>query len=205
MIRRHRSFAALLVGIAATCALSGCAPVPKSVIVMATGDGSATLTLDSGSQLTETFEVMATPGNVEVTDHNNPITINGLTNGVTYTFTVRALSINNVWSAWSDPTAPVTPSIAPSAPTINSFSGVVSMTDCTGHLAFTPPTSDGGAAITGYTVTIAGSPSTTVQVGTTSPISLPGLVAHQSYTLTLQAVNSNGPSAPSSALTADCT
>jgi hypothetical protein len=62
---------------------------------------------------------------------------------------------------------------------------------------FTAPTNNGGAVITGYTVS--STPSVTPQSGSSSPITISGLTNGTDYTFTVVATNSVGNSAPSSA------
>ena len=84
---------------------------------------------------------------------------------------------------------------APGAPTIgptSAGSGQVTVN-------FTPPVSDGGSPITGYTVT--SSPDGITAPGTSSPITVTGLTNGRVYTFTVTATNGAGqtsiPSAPS--------
>ena len=67
-------------------------------------------------------------------------------------------------------------------------------------ITFTPPVSDGGAAITSYTVT--SSPGNHTASGTGSPIIVTGLTNGQAYTFTVTATNSAGTSAASTASSA---
>lgn len=64
-------------------------------------------------------------------------------------------------------------------------------------IAFTAPASNGGVAITGYTVTA--SPGGATAPGTTSPVRFAGLTPGTSYTFTVTATNSVGTGAPSAA------
>ncbi|MCG8153809.1 hypothetical protein GUY44_25265, partial [Pimelobacter simplex] len=74
-------------------------------------------------------------------------TVEDLDNGTAYTFTVRATTENGD-SAESEPSAPVTPATKPGAPT-----GVAAQPgDGEAQVTFTAPVSNGGAAITSYTV-----------------------------------------------------
>ncbi|MET3438591.1 IPT/TIG domain-containing protein, partial [Sphingomonas sp. 1185] len=82
--------------------------------------------------------------------------------------------------------------VAPDAPTI----GTATAGDGQATLTFTGPTNTGGAAITGYELTI--SPGNTVVTGASSPITIPNLTNGTAYSFTVKAINSAG-SSPASA------
>jgi uncharacterized protein with beta-barrel porin domain len=82
---------------------------------------------------------------------------------------------------------------APGAPTI----GTATAGNTTASVAFTAPASDGGSAITGYTVT--SSPGNITGTGTSSPISVTGLTNGTSYTFTVTATNAIGTGTASAA------
>ena len=67
-------------------------------------------------------------------------------------------------------------------------------------VAFVAPTSNGGSAITGYTVT--SSPGSFTAMGTSSPINVTGLTNGTAYTFTVVATNAVGNSVASAASTA---
>ena len=81
-----------------------------------------------------------------LTDVTSPTTVTGLTNGDAYTFSVYAITGAGIGEPGASNT--VTPQPAPGAPT-----GVTG-TPGNGQVSvsFTPPASNGGSAITGYTV-----------------------------------------------------
>jgi Fibronectin type III domain len=83
------------------------------------------------------------------------------------------------------------PATAPAAPT----NVAASAGNGTASVSFTAPTSDGGAAITGYTVT--SNPSGITATGTGTTIVVPGLANGTAYTFTVTATNSAGPSVAS--------
>lgn len=72
------------------------APEAPTNITATAGDGSATVAFtapsnNGGSPITG-YEVIASPGSIVVTGTSSPITVTGLTNGVSYTFTVIAVN-----------------------------------------------------------------------------------------------------------------
>lgn len=116
--------------------------------------------------------------------------ITGLTNGTPYTFDVAA--INGVGTgAASARSAAVTPLSVPGAPTI----GAATAGDRSASIAWTPPSSNGGTAITGYRVTTFGgssSPTVTTLPATSSRLDLTGLVNGTAYNFEVVAVNAVG-------------
>ena len=132
-------------------------------------------------------------------------TISGLTNGVSYTFTVTATNAVGTSPA-SAPSNAVTPAAptAPGAPAGVTASGG----NASASVTWTAP-ANGGSAITSYTVTpyLGGNaqPATTV-TGTppATTATVTGLTNGQSYTFTVTATNGVGtsqPSSPSNAVT----
>jgi hypothetical protein len=142
------------------------------------------------------YEVTASPGGATAEGTASPITVEGLTNGVTYTFTVTTTNTSGTGPA-SKPSNPVTPTGAPGAPT-----GVVALAgDGQATVAFDQPSAN-GAPITSYTVTA--SPGGATATGSGTPITIAGLTNGTPYTFTVTATNSvgTGPaSAPSNMVT----
>ena len=174
------------------------APTAPSALTATAGYQSATVgwsppTSDGGSPVT-TYTVTAQPGAVTVSTDGSArqALLTGLTNGASYTVSVAAGN-----AAGAGPTAttgPVTPKITvASAPaglqTSSSGNGAVA-------LAWAAPSSDGGTAVTGYTVTAApGGAVQTLPAGATST-SVAGLTPGTAYTFTVTATNARGAGAP---------
>ena len=128
-------------------------------------------------------------------------TVTGLTNGDAYVFTVSAA--NGVGTGPSSPASgTVTPATLPGAPTIvSATAGNASAT-----LTWSAPSSDGGSAITAYTV-VAGDETTPANGGesctwTSGPLTctVTGLTNGDAYVFTVSATNGvgTGPSSPAS-------
>ena len=122
----------------------------------------------------------------------SPITVTGLTNGDSYTFTVTATNAIGTGPA-SGASSPVTPVTVPGAPDRMSRA---TRGQHLGQRQLHRAASNGGSAITGYTVT-ATDPTTPANggqtaTGTTSPITVTGLTNGDSYTFTVTATNGVG-------------
>ena len=146
---------------------------------------------NGGSPITG-YTVTSNPGNITGTGSTSPITVTGLTNGTAYTFTVVATNANGN-SLPSSASNSVTPSTVPGAPTV----GTATEGNAQVTVTFTAPASNGGSAITGYTVT--SNPGNITGSGSASPITVTGLTNGTAYTFTVIATNANGNSLPSSA------
>lgn len=122
----------------------------------------------------------------------SPMTINGLTNGVTYSVVIRAVNIIG-HGPLSEPVEG-TPITVPSAPIITVTPGDRQLT-----VTFIPPF-NGGSPITGYQYSTNGS--TFTSAGATSPVTIDGLINGQSYQVVLRAVNAVGNGYPSNIVSA---
>jgi len=95
-------------------------PGPPSDVVAVAGDGSAAVSwkapADSGSFPVTDYQVTATPGGQSCLAKAPALTcmVSGLTNGTSYTFTVRGLN-GAGWGTYSDPSNAVTPRGTPEA------------------------------------------------------------------------------------------
>ena len=147
---------------------------------------SFTAQSDGGSPITG-YTVTSNPGGITGTGTSSPITVTGLSPGTSYTFTVTAT--NNIGtSAPSTASSAITIPTVPDAPTdVSAVAG-----DQKAVVSFTAPASNGGSAITGYTVTSNSGGITAT--GTSSPITVTGLSPGTSYTFTVRAINDVGTS-----------
>jgi trimeric autotransporter adhesin len=155
---------------------------------------------DGGSTITG-YTVTSIPDGITAAGAASPITVTGLTNGVSYTFTVHATNIVGNGPESNVTPTPATPSTIPDAPVI----GVAVAGNDSATVNFTAPAFDGGKPIAGYTAV--SSPAGGVDNDASSMSlshSMSALVAGAPYTFTVTADNFNGtslPSAPSNSVT----
>jgi len=130
------------------------------------------------------YTATSSPGNITKTG-SSPLTVTGLANGTTYTFTVTARNSVGTGPA-SAPSNAVTPAgTVPGKPTgVSAVRGNAQAT-----VSFTAPASDGGSAIIDYTVTSSGGQ---VKTGGGSPLTVTGLTNGTAYTFTVKARNALG-------------
>ena len=200
---------------AASNAVTPTVPPPGQVtnVTATAGRGSASVTWSAPSEGGPVTEYTITPykGGTEAqtptvitgTPPANNATIQGLTAGVSYTFTVQAANPSGAGpvSTASNSVTPTATS-APSAPTGVTASAATNQA----LVSWSEPASNGGSPITNYTITpyigaTAQTP-TEVAVSVISTI-LKGLVNGTNYTFTVTAKNAIGnslPSSPSSAI-----
>ena len=147
---------------------------------------------DGGFAITG-YTVTSSLGGFTATGASSPVVVTGLTNGTAYTFTVTATNAIGMGAA-SSASNSVTPSNAtPGAPII----GTATAGNGQASVTFTAPGSNGGSAITGYTVT--SSPGSFTGTGINSPIVVTGLTNGTAYTFTVTATNAIGTGAASAA------
>jgi hypothetical protein len=166
------------------------APGPPSGVWATAGNARATVNFsapwNTGGTTIISYTVTSSPGGIAKTGYRSPIVVTGLTNGVAYTFTVKATNIVGTGAA-SMPSRAVTPTdgvvlTVPGPPT--GVSATAGNTNAT--ITFSAPADTGGTPITGYTVT--GSPGGTA-TGVGSPITVTGLTNGTGYTFTVKATN----------------
>jgi RHS repeat-associated protein len=177
---------------------SGGATIPGAPTIGTATAGNAQATVsftppssNGGSAITG-YTATSNPGGLKGTGAASPIMVTGLTSGTPYTFTVTATNAIGTGSP-SGASNSVTPAAPPSAPTI----GAATAGNAQATVSFTPPSSNGGSAITGYTAT--STPGGKTGTGTSSPITVTRLTNMTAYTFTVTATNSVGTSSASGA------
>jgi hypothetical protein len=179
-------------------------PDAPTNLIAIPGNGSATISFDAGSnggsEITN-YEYSIN-GSTTFTafspeDINSPVTINGLTNGITYSIKLRA--VNSIGNGVASSTVSVTPAGVPGAPTITS--GVAG--DKAIYVLFTEG-SNGGSPIINYEYSIdegatytAFSPAQTI-----SPLQITDSALQNGavYNVKIRAVNTIGAGAASSSI-----
>jgi large repetitive protein len=144
------------------------------------------------------YTVTSSPGNFTATSTTTSATVTGLSNNTSYTFTVTATN-----AAGTSPASSASPSVTtatvPGVPT-----GVTAVPgDAQAVVSFTAPASTGGSPITSYRVT-ASAGGGAGATGTSSPITITGLLNGTSTTFFVTATNAagtSGLSSPSPAVT----
>ena len=168
------------------------------------GNGSATVSLtpptNTGGPAITSYTMTASPGGATCTV-NAPATscsISPLDNGTAYTFTATAYN-GVARSDTSTASASVTPATVPGAPTITSAS---SSTSGSTTVNFSAPASNGGSAITGYTITSNPGGFTCTAAANATSCAVSGLTDGVAYTFTAVATNAIGNSTSSGASSA---
>jgi uncharacterized protein (TIGR02145 family) len=168
-------------------------------ITATTASSGGTVTATGGAAITAQGVCWSTTSgpttaNSKTTDGTTtPFTssITGLTAGTTYY--VRAYATNSVGTSYGNEISFTTVASVPGAPTI----GMATFGYAKATIAFTAPVSNGGSAITSYTVT--SSPGGFIASGASSPLTVTGLTNGTAYTFTVTATNAIGNSVASTA------
>jgi hypothetical protein len=129
---------------------------------------------------------------------SSPITISGLTNGVTYSVVIRAINIEGLGATSNMVSAkPFTIASAPQSVSVTNGGGGGSAP--TVSISFSAPFSNGGDNITNYQYSLNGGSTwiTRSPTSTASPITITGLSNSVVYNVGLRAVNSAGGGASS--------
>ena len=171
-------------------------PAAPQNLAATPGDGQvalswATPASDGGSEITR-YEVSSDGSNWTDVGDVTGYTVTGLTNGQSYTLSVRAV---NAVGTGAEPSITATPqalAAVPSAPQ----SLAATPGDEQVALTWSAPESDGSSPITGYEVSSDGSNWT--DVGDITGYTVTGLTNGQSYTLSVRAVNAVGTGAEAS-------
>jgi Fibronectin type III domain len=173
------------------------APNAPTNVTASPGNAQATVSWtapsNGGSTITG-YTVTSSPDGVTATTSGaTSVVVPGLTNGVSYTFTVTATNAIDT-SDPSDPSNSVMPEAptAPDAPT----NVTASPGNASASVSWTAPVNNGGSPITGYAVTSnpAGGTGSTLGAASTT---VTGLSNGVSYTFTVTATNGAGTSDPS--------
>ena len=202
-----------LIGAGETISLGGIFGISPFIIPTVTIPGPPRITeiTDGNTQLTVAF-VAPLSGGSAITGYKysidngatfapvipadriiSPITITGLTNGTTYQVVIRA--VNQIGVGPYSNMVEGTPATVPGPPAITGITdGNTQLT-----VAFTPPTSTGGSAITGYQYSIDSSGNTFIPIGDISgnTFTIIGLTNGTLYTVVMRAVNRIGDSVDS--------
>ena len=161
--------------------------VPLSVSAE-TGDESVLVSwsapADDGGASVTSYTATASPGGSTCVVSSTSCTIDGLTNGVTYTVTVTAL--NAVGSSDASASAQALAARRPSAPqSVSAEAGDGSVT-----VSWSAPSDDGGSSVTSYTATA--SPGGSTCVVSSMSCTIDGLTPGTSYSFDVSATNALG-------------
>jgi hypothetical protein len=177
-------------------------PVAPTITSVTPSDGSLSVAFGSASSSLPVldYQYSLDGGTTWVSGGvtSSPLTINGLTNGTTYSVLLRAVS-----AAGNGPasvSASGTPSALPGAPTITSITPGGDGTSL--GVAFVPGYTGGSPILSYQFATSVGAGtnnfnSWTTASGTTSPLTITGLSNGTTYSVELRAVNSDGAGPPS--------
>ena len=169
-------------------------PGPPTITELVPGNGYVDIILEppvnTGGSPIIGYSFTPTPSaDYNVTQYTSTFRYSGLTNGVSYTFAIRA--INEDGSSEDVVSDSVTPYTVPDAPAITNI--VASDTSVTVY--FDPPSFNGGSDILDYSVYYTGSDITGSSVIASSETTIYGFTNDVAYTFTMVARNAAGFSA----------
>ncbi len=181
-------------------------PDAPTAIIATEGNKQASIAFtppafDGGTPIT-LYTATSTPGNFTGTSVSSPIVVTSLTNGTTYTFTVKATNAVGT-SGESSPSNEVTLSTEPSQP-VNLASTVLGSSI---GLSWSAPLSNGGSTIIDYVIeyqlTTGGTWAVFAEgLNTSTTATVIGLSNRVSYDFRVIAINTIGQSVPSDTTTA---
>ncbi|MDQ1701138.1 MAG: large repetitive protein, partial [Frankiaceae bacterium] len=186
---------------AVTPAAAPTAPAAPTGATATAGDAQALVSWtapssNGGSPITG-YTVTAAPGGATAsTAGGTSVVVPGLANGTSYTFTVTATNAvgTSAPSAASNAVTPTATTTAPSAPVnVTATAG-----DAQATVSWNAPATNGGSAVTGYTVIASPGGATATTSGATTVV-VAGLANGTSYTFTVKATNAVG-TGPASAV-----
>jgi hypothetical protein len=188
-------------------------PEAPSIAAAAAGSGQITLTFGTPNLRGSTLSgYEATCGSVVVSGSVSPVSVSGLTNGLSYTCTVKASS-NQGFSAASSASEALVPSTTPDTmdkPTGSALDASATISwaavAATAGAGVVAGIDDGGSELTGYEVAVYDGSNVLVTsvnaaAGATSVVAT-GLTNGTSYTAKVRAKNTNGSGTYSTASTA---
>jgi titin len=169
------------------------------VIVQSSSSGGTPTGIDAQTSL----DVSPRSWSSSTSDSSTTITLTGLTNGTKYRIQVRATNSGGN-SSWVEGSTTYIPATTPGQPT--SVSATANSSSSSIAVSWSAPASNGGSAITGYTVTatasgISPNPSCSTG-GATYSCTLTSLTNKLTYTISVTARNAIGSGSPSSTTTA---
>lgn len=185
----------LFFSISQPCLAGAIPPIaPTQIFASSSSSTSASISFvppsSSGSLPINYYEVISSPGNVKATGTASPITILGLTAGISYNFVVKAVNFCDESASGISNTIVLGQVNAPA--NVTAQKGVE---EGSAIITFTPPTFTNNQNITGYTIT--SSPDNIQTIGSASPISVTGLSNEKKYTFTVVTNTSSNSSLPS--------
>lgn len=162
-------------------------PAPTKVVA---SDGQATMTIaEPGNKhglVIDSYEIRSAPAtNTGTRTGTGSYTATGLTNGTSYSFQSRAHNADG-WSAWSAPSASVTPYGVPSDPTNVKIDNTGGFAPTTVRLTWSDSANSGDVRGVHYLVSYDGGPATTAVSGVTHS------AGAGNHSFTVYAVNTGG-------------